>query len=284
MSPKPPGSYLLDKQKRLSGRRKAVTMAVGFACKDGIVIGADRQVTGRNYTFPECKLDSIKWANGHGIYAYSGDHDTYKVSQKEVWTRFVAPSTNLSHEDVERTLKECLQASLGAKESFFTLFGYWIEGMFPTLLMSIGTKRVTIVKECEVIGYGDSPLARHLLGRFRDVPHYVTVHQARIYAVSFIAEAKKYDGQYVGGGTDVFSVDKSGDSGNRCVRILDAGQTGEWEKQIGLVNYWWDVLFSKLTDKDNRVAAEQFDERIKQFRAWAVPNEPQEKEDWLKDV
>jgi hypothetical protein len=70
-----------------------------------------------------------------------------------------------------------------------------------------------------------------LLGTFKDVPHNVTVHQARIYAVYFISQVKRYDGQFVGGGIDVYSIDYSGDGEKRCVRVLDAGQTGKWKEK-----------------------------------------------------
>jgi len=245
-----------------------MTMAVGFLCRDGVVIGADRQVTGANYTFPECKLISFSWANGHGILAYSGGRDTFMNFASELGSR-VPDSLTMQKSDVKKLLKDCLTASLQKKETFLTIFGFWIEGKSPSLIMSNTERRIVDVADCEVIGYGDSPLTRSLLGRFRDVPHSITVHQARIYAVNFISQAKKYDGQYVGDGIDVYSVDHSGDTGERCVRVLDAGQTGTWETQIQLMNYWMDVLFSHTTNKDDPVSMQQFMERVKQFREWA---------------
>jgi hypothetical protein len=99
------------------------------------------------------------------------------------------------------------------------------------------------------------------------------VHQAQIYAVHFISQAKKYDGQYVGGGIDVYSIDMSGQRGERCVRVLDAGITPEWEEKTNLIRYWMDVLFSQLTNKDSPVSVEQFNERMVQFREWCAPEE-----------
>lgn len=258
-------------------------MAVGFLCKDGIVIGADRQVTGQNYTFPECKLSTVNWKNGRGIMAYSGNHDTYRDLEPEIHARFNR-SVTIGREEVKPLLKDALSAVLRKKEEFYTLFGFMVEGEFQSLLQSIKTDRVVDVDECEVIGYGDSPLARFLLGTFKDVPHGVSVHQARIYAVYFISQAKKYDGQFVGGGIDVYSVDKSGQEGSLCTRILDAGQSGRYEEQTNLVRYWMDVLFSKLTDNESKVSMDQFMERIEQFRKWAVPTEPEDIEDFLKDL
>ncbi len=250
-----------------------MTMAVGFLCRDGVVIGADRQVTGQNYTFPECKLSTVKWKNGHGIMAYSGNHDTYRDLEPEMHARFT-PATTITRSGVKPLLKDALAAVLKKKEEFYTLFGFMVDNEFQCLLQSIKTDRIVEVDEVEVIGYGDSPLARFLLGTFKDVPHGVSVHQARIYAVYFISQAKKYDGQFVGGPIDVYSVDTSGQSGERCVRVLDAGRTPQWEEQTNLIRYWMDVLFSKLTDKDNPVSVEQFNERMNQFRDWCNPEDP----------
>src|SRR5882672_8217471 len=128
-----------------------------------------------------------------------------------------------------------------------------LDGMYPILLMSAG-KKITTVNECEVIGRGDSPLSRFLLGTFKDQPHSVSVMQASIYAVSFIAEAKKYDGQYVGGGTDVYVLERNNGNAQRGqIQIADAGQTHDWEQQIAVMNYWMDALFSHVTDKNNPV-------------------------------
>jgi hypothetical protein len=245
-----------------------MTMAVGFVCSDGVVIGADRQITGAGYTFPECKLDSAKWKNGYGIFAYSGEHDAYRNFLDHIYREF-SPLIEISREDVAIALKRCITAlQLTKKEEFLVLFGFMIEGGYQHLLLA--TKhRVMFVPECEVIGYADSPLARYLLGRFRDVPHMVTVQQARIYAVDFISQAKKYDGQYVGDGIDVYSVDRSGDRGEECVRILDAGQTPDWEENIRLAHYWTDVFFSEMTNnKGQMINLELFKERMQGFRTW----------------
>lgn len=264
---KPP--YLKSKR---PPRRQIVTMVVGFECRDGIVIAADRQVTGANYTFPECKLASLYWKNGHGIFGYSGDRDIYHDFLKEIHAR-IKPDTVLSSEAVRANLRDTLKALALKREAFLTLFGFGLDNKPFQLLLSTTKMRVVDVRGCEVIGYADSPLARFLLGRLKGVPHFISVNQARIYAVYFISQVKKYDGKYVGDGIDVYSVDHSGDAGRRCVRILDAGQTGAWEKEVNLIHYWMDVLFSKATDKDSAVSLEQFMERLKSFRIW-VGGEP----------
>ena len=243
-----------------------MTMAVGFVCRDGLVIGADRQVTGTNYTFPERKLRSAKWQNGHAISAYSGNHDTFLDFFSELGVSLPDDAT-LTHKDIARLLKECASKVLAKKEQFFTLFGYWLDGERPQLLMTTPS-RVLNITQCEVIGYADSPLARSLLGRFKAVPGLVSVNQARFYAVRFISEAKQYDGQYVGDGIDVFSIDQSGDNEERCVRVLDAGQTVLWEEQLRVITYWMDILFRQLTETEYDFSINEFSNKLPEFRKW----------------
>ncbi len=261
-----PQRRVLPATRRLAARELRMTMAVGFVCRDGLVIGADRQVTGTNYTFPERKLRSAKWQNGHAISAYSGNHDTFLDFFSELGVSLPDDAT-LTHKDIARLLKECASKVLAKKEQFFTLFGYWLDGERPQLLMTTPS-RVLNITQCEVIGYADSPLARSLLGRFKAVPGLVSVNQARFYAVRFISEAKQYDGQYVGDGIDVFSIDQSGDNEERCVRVLDAGQTVLWEEQLRVITYWMDILFRQLTETEYDFSINEFSNKLPEFRKW----------------
>ncbi len=261
--------------KRLSVRRKAVTMAIGFLCRDGVVIGADRQITGNHYTFPECKIITFRWANGEGILAYSGNRDTFIAFAAELATR-VTNDLHMQIQDVKQLLKDCLEATLQKKEIFMTIFGFWIDNQ-PWMIMSNSTRRVIDVPGCEVIGYGDSALARSLLGRMRSSVHIqVSVQQARIYAVDFISQAKKYDGEFVGGGTDVYSITYD-EQGQRTTYVMDPAGTSTWEQEIELMHYWQDALFGNLTDADRPLYLDQFMERLRRFRAWCAPEESRDK-------
>ena len=242
-----------------------MTMAVGFVCWDGIVIGADRQVTGHNYTFPECKLEPLVWKNGRAILAYSGEYDAYKNFLSELSLRFKRDAV-FSDKEVRDALRESLSAVDLKKETLLFLFGYLLDGAYHRLIFSTTKQRIVDVDQCEVIGYADSPLTRFLLGRFKALPVSVSVDQARIYAVYFISQAKKYDGQYVGDGIDVYSLERG--SEGPSIRVLDAGQTGEWEQQVNLIQYWMDVLFNFVSDRDRDVSLEQFMERLEGFREW----------------
>jgi hypothetical protein len=255
-------------------------MAVGFLCRDGVVIGADRQVTGANYTFPECKLTNPRWKNGDGILAYSGDRDTFLNFADEIGVR-IPHDGEFNDQALNRILKECLGAlALKEDESFFTLFGYWLDGKGkqPSLLMSHSSglnTRIVGVPQCEVIGYADSPLTRFLLGRLRDLQlGYwttsqvgITTGQAMVYATYFISLAKKYDGQFVGDGIDLYSISRSSDSGPRCIFFLDSPRSSEREEEINFFQYNMDLLFHRLSGSgsDLDVAMKEFSKGVKRF-------------------
>jgi hypothetical protein len=250
-----------------------MTMAVGFLCSDGLVIGADRQITGANYTFPEEKIISFSWANGRAILAYSGERDTFMNLAREIGTQFL-DNVTLTEIGARNLFKQCIDTTLHKKETFLVLFGFWIDGQdFPCLIVHNSARRLVDVMVSEVIGYGDSPLTRSLLGRFHNTSiRKVTVHQARIYAVDFISQAKKYDGQYVGDGIDVYSIVRRKDDGKIITLSLDPGQTQQWEKEIEHVHFWLDILFRHVIHEDRNPNVDQFAEKIRKFREWAVPD------------
>jgi hypothetical protein len=132
LTPKP------NNRGRLPRRREAVTMAVGFICKDGLVIAADRQITGANYTFQECKLHTINWMNGRGLWTYAGSCDTAKLYWQELESRLNL-KTKVTRAELQGTLKEVLSASVKKKENFNTLLGAWTEGEDKVLFFRMGT-------------------------------------------------------------------------------------------------------------------------------------------------
>ncbi len=139
-------------------------MAVGFLCRDGVVIAADTQVTGANYTFPECKFINFEWNNGSGILAYSGSRDAFIAFASELRSQ-LSDEVDLTDQEIKSVLRDCLKASIDKKETLLTIIGYWIDGSrFPSMVMSSTTQRVVDVMDCEAIGYADSPLTRSLMG------------------------------------------------------------------------------------------------------------------------
>jgi hypothetical protein len=260
-----------------------VTMVVGFLCRDGVVIGADTQVTGANYTFPECKLKNFEWANGSGIIGYSGSRDMFWAFAKELDAR-VSEDANLTEQEIRNVLKDCLEITKDKKEALLIMVGYWVDGArFPVLVSSTTTRRIVDIANADVIGYADSPLARYLLGRFKALPDRVSVQQARIYAVDFIAQAKKYDGQFVGGDTVLYSIEHhdfrqlwpSTPAGSGIIREgkftqMIAIREDTWDREISIINDAFDAFFCALIDPNKQPSLNSMSGRIKMFRSWAT--------------
>lgn len=240
-----------------------MTMAVGFVCEDGAVIAADRQLTGQTYTYPECKLHGHRWVKGRAIWAYAGNADTAKklsaeLDKEDCFGQFATPT---DWADVKERLRTALKRCVKSKEEFLTLFSAWIDDdKIPSLFLTQGTEPIG-VQECEVIGTADSPLTRYLRGLFLSFPSYPTVQQAINWAIYFILQAKTYDGQFVGGGTDVWYLDF-----NRQTRVLDPAWTGPWENELKMMEFKTVALFGLLTHPN--ISAERIPKELEAFNSY----------------
>jgi hypothetical protein len=218
-------------------------MAAGFVCRDGLVIAADRQFTSDFHTYQECKLRELHWNNGLAIWGYSGSPDTARRVNDELVKRFNRDTTVI-RADIERTLASALKdASIEKKEFWAILFGAWTEMEEPILFSSSATK-VLIVPRCEVIGWGDSPLARYLRGLYLRMGQ-LSVWQTSVLGMYFVLQGKTYDGKYVGGPTDVFIIDK-----NRKRREIAIANSRVWETALEAMDQQIASLFSVFTDAD----------------------------------
>jgi len=241
-----------------------MTMAVGFVCEDGVVIAADRQLTSPNFTYPECKLGGHKWVKGRSIWAYSGNADTAKRLAEELWKDdcFGQFSKVSEWSDISERLQLALKKCLAKKEGFQTLFAAWTEGAkLPYLFLTNGIN-VIGVQKCDVIGTADSPLTRFLRGVFLSFPSYPTIQQAINWAIYFILQTKIYDGQFVGGGTDVWSIDS-----NRQTHVMDPAWTGPWEKELQMMEFKTIALFGLLTHRN--IPAERIPVEFQAFNGFA---------------
>jgi hypothetical protein len=228
--------------RRLPGSVKAVTMAAGFICRDGLVITADRQFTSDLHTYQECKLRDLRWCNGLAIWGYAGSPETARRVSEELTKRFNQNTTVLRTE-IQNILLSILDGILKKKEVFGMLFGAWTDGE-DRILLSASGPGVSVVPRCEVIGWGDSPLARYLRGLYLRMGQ-LSVWQASVLGMYFILQGKTYDGKYIGGPTDVFIIDK-----NRKRREIEVGSSRAWETVLETMDQQVANLFSVFTDAD----------------------------------
>ncbi|HXX18238.1 MAG TPA: hypothetical protein VEJ46_02445 [Candidatus Acidoferrum sp.] len=242
-----------------------MTLCVGFRCRDGVVIAADSQMTGNNLTFPELKLDGLKWVNGRAIWGYSGSIDTARRLRRELASKFGTSANVADVADVHTRLQQSLKAALRPRETFYTLFGVSFPNQnYPTLILSDG-KYTSEVDHCDAIGQ-DSPLVRYLLhlcqSRF-----VTTTSQAFVAALYIVSQVKAFDGQKVGHGTNV-SILRS--DPNLLIRVLSRSQ--EWEADLQTIEEWTMSMLGQLSNSkfDEKTTASNMETYLTRLKEFAV--------------
>ena len=206
MSPKPLGR---EWKERLPGR-KAVTIAVGFICQDGIAICADRQMTSEaGYKFEERKIfySSQPWWTV--VFAYAGDPDAARIMfgkvsrelQPEMEKSRIVSKTERARHALERIFKS--RDSKNVK----SLIGIRYQSTgYCCMFRTSGSK--VVFSERAHIGAGDSSALRYLCD-FLLQPVLTSVNEASVLGSYIVSVATRYvDG--CGGGPDITTVDEKG--------------------------------------------------------------------------
>jgi hypothetical protein len=94
------------------------------------------------------------------------------------------------------------------------------------------------------------------------------VRQASIYARRMISEISKYDGQFVGDGVDVFTIEVRPETWPRPG--FGSGPSDAWDEEINLMTCWMEILFRQITDKDTPLNLDQFIKAVKRFRKFST--------------
>src|ERR1700693_3749465 len=209
-----------------------MTMCIGFVCGNGLVVAADSQHTFPDgHTFHEAKVHSFKWKNGRAIWGYAASNsDTSKIVW-EMMERRLLLEKSFNRTEIKTVLTEVLGEVVRSEEQFLMLVGSWTEGEHPVLLRSNGSD-VVYGERCEVVGFGDTSLSRFWRDLFLKAIPNPSVWQASIAAIYFIMQAKKYNGQFVGGDTDGFVM---AGSPATLIRVLTRQFTEAWEHRLEMM-------------------------------------------------
>ncbi len=226
-------------QRRLPPRMKvshpkAMTIALGFACEDGIVLGADTQLTASgSHKGYACKLfadGSSTWSAAVTYAGYTSFVDSFndrfqeEISNAEKqWT--VTPALV---RDVITSILRTFDAS--DSDSTELLCGISLAGKNQRLFKTKGTL-VSEVKDHAYIGVGDSSVIRYILPLI--ARHGIQdAQQACLVATYLIRAAKMYiDG--CGGDTDIWMLKPSGE------RVVWGGHTAAVEDQLAMAEYFF---------------------------------------------
>jgi hypothetical protein len=197
--------------------KKAMTIALGFFCMDGVVLCSDSQVTTPGHMkYHESKIRAVSWmseeANWTVGLTYSGDPDVMRSLFDKMNDALSAQGSTLTQPFVVETLQQALievhtnSANIDT-EYVDIICGIVINGESS---MYVG-KRTTLHRErgAAILGVGDSSLSRFLVSTlpvsrmFSQMP--VDTKTAQLLGVYIIEQAKLFiDG--CGGDTYVTTI------------------------------------------------------------------------------
>jgi hypothetical protein len=213
MTPEP--RILSTLRKRLSGRREAVTIALGFKCVDGIVLCADSLVVkGDRLGFYEAKLHYIHGPSWSVVTVYSGfKHPMVRVNsalEKEIKKLGQSVSVSAAREAFEAVLAGEHRKHRADLSYLETLCAISVAGEKQELLVSKG--RMVSEANCECLGIGDSPLIRFLFTFAHPlVPMALPLaDQSLLWGIAMIQQTKKYMPQNCGGETHAVKITDDG--------------------------------------------------------------------------
>lgn len=246
------------KKQRLS-KGKSMSISIATVCTDGLVVCADREISGYGFKFYECKLSKISLdADSRAlVLAYVGSSDTMKVIVQDLRNRI--EGKHKSREEIEAALQETVNASLpqkpeGDEEHHAMLCGFCADENF--VLLKTWDRKISPVSAWDCVGVGDSALTRYLGAIFLGTQIHLPVFRAVPICNYMIAQAKKYV-QGCGGETDLFVMDPSG-------KVTEQLTGPVIDKICELIEYNFNLLLTSATEPD--VSAEQYDNLIKQLR------------------
>ena len=265
----------VSEQQRFRERR-AVSLVLGMQCGDGVIIAADRRITGPTYTFAETKVILIHWNEGVAACACAGNHDTNKEFRRLIQEYFphFPPGQTASADKVREMVHGALSGSVESGEEFDVLFGFQTADMNRAKLLwglskKDGTIRVVDGGLCEVIG-ADSPLTHYFRCQFNSaVLAPIPIGRGAVWAKRIICAATKYDGQYVGDGMDIVSVAHDKTEPGRSIQTWDDPPWTNPEQYMETFEYCSAALFDRLVgDKPPDIS--QIVTYMKDFRKHAT--------------
>jgi len=179
---------------------KAMTISLGFNCRDGIVLCADRQLSKGEVKFYEHKIASIDAGDWSLSFAYADSRELMGF----VWDRMKKHNPpkdanfDLFKYLLEETTKEAHHAFPAATLELFCAVSIDNKRSTGIELLKATNEGVREVDGWDCLGIGDSSLIRYLAETLGPVD---TVNRALAVGTYMVTEAKKHI-QYCGGETD----------------------------------------------------------------------------------
>jgi 20S proteasome alpha/beta subunit len=180
---------------RIEKRKQPVTIGIGFLCADGLIIGADSEVSADTDKRQESKIFTMN-ENGSSpgptvVFAGSGWLDYVKMAVEKIKKQAIFATTGYEIEEVvEQTVLEVYRKHIrfysGDDKPFFNLLTGIKDGDRLQLLLTSSTS-IRQVYEPVCIGVGET-LANYLIRRL--TPQRETTEKAAHLAVQILEQVK----------------------------------------------------------------------------------------------
>lgn len=196
-------SLLQPKPKRPT-RGKAVTIAIGMYCRDGVIIAADSQISSPDYyKYHESKVNHSEGTNWRLLYAYANRPDLYKEARESIVRKF-----NNSEPTPENLYSICdgVFTDMGrhyADVGLEMMIGLSCPRFDTKLLTFTGKSLLWETEKIRCLGVGDSSLTRYLSENL--YTSTISTEEGKKIAIYIIAKAKAYI-DHCGGDTIVYSL------------------------------------------------------------------------------
>lgn len=306
MTREPRTSYLLDRKKRLPGRRKAVTIIAGFRCVDGVVICADTQETlgTAKRNVPKLRFEPSRgeveenFSNLAVAFCGAGDGPFIDKLAQEAWT--VAkdqPDFTGACEAIEHSIKSVYAEfgriyQPGYCPDVKLIYGVKMDGQ--SKLFSADGPIVNERSEYDTGGKGHY-MADFLAGKMFD--DSLTVNQCAILAAYVLFQAKEHV-EECGGDSLVTILRNNGASGmvnwHRIIGITEmiqaaddtAGEImmqladvgGDDAKAIEQIEFHLSLMFQLRDNYKKRVKLQEAPEYHDSIDFLGLPLAPKKKE------
>jgi 20S proteasome alpha/beta subunit len=169
-------------------RANSMTIAMGFRCRNGVILAADSEISGYLAKWQEAKVASTFWTPDAGLaLVYSGDVDYAQMLCEKLRTATLnsKPEYPVITDVIEKTVTKFFKGPVAAHPTpneltVSLLIALRLANEPDVSLIKTSGTAVTIGHSCEFIGAG-AELARYVMSNFYD-PAYTTEEGALLAA------------------------------------------------------------------------------------------------------
>lgn len=187
-----------------------MTIGVGFLCSDGIVMCADRQITGEGgFKCEERKISRAFCDEYSLVFTYAGEPDASRVMYGKIQERFTAEFRKVKARSVRDRARFALENIFKNRHAkgLWTLIGIKFRNPSSFHLFKTAGHKVLAGRPMEHIGGGDSSVLRYVCDVLLAGHH--TVNESAVLGAYVVSVASRYvDG--CGGLPDITSICESG--------------------------------------------------------------------------